>query len=511
MLSQLDEVMFTLDNAVAETYSNRLSSVDADEEMCTLNPAENTLERMYKYYEDCKFCDVTLVAAGENEIKTHKLVLSSSSSYFSRLYDCEWQDSNLDRIEIEEFDEPTLRCMLDFVYTGKLQLNTSNVLRVLAACNFFQLFELEFIKHSIAKYLKEKVNENNCPALVVIAERFNAATLKELLVKYAARNFCRIVQEDDFLNLPVELLVEILQSNVVVDHGRDFLPPAEEQEDFILDFLLKYISHQSANDEQSDLLLSKLVFCIHFHCLIPSSIEKLCKYARNCSESLGLIMQAKKELIESKYDSDLIKLWGTERAGIISNERCCNLHAGTVNVGPIHRTFGDELFISENLYIQGMKLWIRSWDGHPVIGGLKVFYSNGESPMYGGDDDDSSDYEFHLDEDERIVKAEVRSGWMIDSLRFFTNRGRELGPYGGDGGNEYTEQPRGRYGFLSCVRGAVVTAYGKLGITELRLIWREYLLLHQYDSDEVDTSEHDDSSHSLRSSSYESESEIESE
>jgi hypothetical protein len=455
------------------------------------NHAKNMLERMYKCYEEGKFCDATLVV-GENEIKTHRLVLTLLSEYFNGLFDNNWKDSKQDKIEIKEFDEATLKCILHFAYTGELQLNPSNVLRVLAAGNFLQLFELDFIKVSISDYLKEKVNKDNCPAMLVIAEQFHVVKMKDFLVKYAARNFSGVSQSEDFLELSVELLVEILQSKVLVaDHGRDFLPLPTEQEDFILDIVLKYISHQCENEQQTDLLLSKLIHYIRFHCLSPLSLEKLCCYASNpsCSRTLELIKQAKEE-IEAE-DDELVKLWGTEREGSISKERCCKIHADQVHVGPTQTTFGDESFThAPHLFIQGMKIWIRLWDTHPVIGGLKVFYSNGESPMYGGDDEDSEVYEFHLGDDERIVKAEVRSGWMVDSLMFFTNKGQGLGPYGGDGGTKYTEEPKGEYGFLSYLKGTVVNAQDKLGIAKLQLIWKEYLV-DECDSDGVDIEDDD--------------------
>ena len=474
--SALDEVISAFD----EEPANPKIYVNNDAQK---NHGDNMLERMYECYKEGRFCDVTLVV-GNNEIKTHRLVLSSGSSFFDRLFNGKWKDSEQDKYEVRgNFTESTVRCMLDFVYSGKLQLNSRNVLRILDACDYFQFLELDFIKESIADYLKERVNENNCPSLLNIAQQFDAVKLEELLVKYAARNFFRVVESQDFIKLPVELLVKILQSEMlVVDYGRHFLPLSAEQENFIVDILLdKYIPYQSENGQQSDLLLSKLVYCIRFHCLSPSSLDKLCGYVRNgkCCESLKLIMKAKKE-VESKDDPGLIKSWGTEREASSSMENYRKVHGGKVMVGPVQHTFGVDAYIGESLlpvFIQGMKIWIRLWDNRPVIGGLKVFYGNhGESPVYGGDDEDSTVHEFHLGKDERIVKAIVRSGWMIDSLKFFTNKDQELGPYGGDGGSEYTEEPRGEYGFLSYVSGSVVKTQEKLGITKLRLNWKEFPL-----------------------------------
>ena len=443
------------------------------------NHADNILERMYKCYEEGKLCDVTLVV-GANEIKTHRLVLNSFSLFFNGLFDDCWSDSKKDKIEIEEFDEVALKCILQFAYTGELKLNTSNVLKVLAASNFLQLVQLNFVKESVGDYLKEKVNKDNCAAMLAIAEQFSVVQLKKFLVKYVARNFYQVSQSEDFLELPVELFLEILQSNVLVaDLGRDFLPHHMEQEDFILDVALKYVSHQFDNKQQSDLLLAKLIKNhIRVLCLSPSSLEKLHQFASDAclDESLMLIKEAKEG---NASENERVKFWKTKREGSISKEILGKKeHGGRVNVGPIQRKFGSEFRGHDNpdLYILGMKIWIRLWDNHPVIGGIKVFYSNGESPMYGGDDEDDEVYEFYLDDDERIIKAKIWSGWMVDSLMFFTNKGQKFGRYGGHGGSKKTEKPGGRYSFLSRLTGVVVETQEKLAVINLRLVWRKFMV-----------------------------------
>ena len=129
-----------------------------------------------------------------------------------------------------------------------------------------------------------------------------------------------------------------------------------------------------------------------------------------------------------------------------------------------------------------MKLWIRRWDGRPVLGGLKIFYNhNGDQEtMMGSDSDQSEHHEFHLEKNERIVKVDVNSGWMIDRLSFYTNKKDEngdpkcYGPYGGDGGGFYTETPPGSYGFLAGISAAVVYSQGEEGITRLQFAWRAF-------------------------------------
>ena len=165
LLSHLKDMLTSNEElAASSTYSNQ-----SNDEENRRNHAQNMLEEMYKYYEEGKLSDVTIVV-GENEIRTHRLVLSSLSLYFSRLFHYSWED----RIKIRQFDEATLKCILQFAYTGELTLNSNNVLGVLVASNFFQLVELNFIKKSTGDYLTKGVNTDNCAAMLVIAKQFDA-------------------------------------------------------------------------------------------------------------------------------------------------------------------------------------------------------------------------------------------------------------------------------------------------------------------------------------------------
>ena len=59
-----------------------------------------------------------------------------------------------------------------------------------------------------------------------------------------------------------------------------------------------------------------------------------------------------------------------------------------------------------------------------VFIGLQIFYSSGQSPKYGMElSTCEKTYEVNLAHNERIVRVDVHSGWMIDQLTFHTNLG----------------------------------------------------------------------------------------
>ena len=145
-----------------------------------------------------------------------------------------------------------------------------------------------------------------------------------------------------------------------------------------------------------------------------------------------------------------------------------------------------------------MELWIRRWNGRPVLGGLKIFYNGGKEVKLRSDSAQSELHQFHLEENERIVKVEVRSGWMIDCLTFYTNKHdtdggqKSYGPFGGDSGSFSSETPSGSFGFLAGVAFAIVDSQGEEGITRLQFAWRTYVLPGDPEPLQNDDDEDDD-------------------
>ena len=69
--------------------------------------------------------------------------------------------------------------------------------------------------------------------------------------------------------------------------------------------------------------------------------------------------------------------------------------------------------------------------------------------------------------------VKVRSGEMIDSLQFATNKGNVFGPYGGTGGGLRPDDcpPKGTTGYLSGISGSDVMIRSAPAIRNLRFKW----------------------------------------
>lgn len=85
--------------------------------------------------------------------------------------------------------------------------------------------------------------------------------------------------------------------------------------------------------------------------------------------------------------------------------------------------------------IQGVITKITVY-GDNAVSGINVTYAGGQVTMHGGES--GTAHHIELSDNEFITRVTGRSGWAIDQLTFTTSQGKTFGPYGGDGGSEFS-------------------------------------------------------------------------
>ena len=76
-----------------------------------------------------------------------------------------------------------------------------------------------------------------------------------------------------------------------------------------------------------------------------------------------------------------------------------------------------------------------------------------------------------MKEGELIISAHVHSGYMVDSIAFYTNLSSTYGPYGGDGGGSRMVCPEHPESYLFAFDCATVVTQGCGGMQELAFRW----------------------------------------
>lgn len=72
-------------------------------------------------------CDVILLADDGVQIPAHKVILSSSSTFFHLLFTANFKEKNEKIISIKEIDSDILETIIRYIYTSKLDITEKNI------------------------------------------------------------------------------------------------------------------------------------------------------------------------------------------------------------------------------------------------------------------------------------------------------------------------------------------------------------------------------------------------
>ncbi|KAK6040974.1 BTB And Kelch, partial [Cooperia oncophora] len=115
-----------------------------------------------------------------------------------------------EEIEIKDVEASALVTLIGFCYSGKIKISNRNVMSVLpAAC----LLQLDEIQEKCCEYLKDNIDPSNCLGIRAIADTYARPNLLGCANEYIWNNFEFVVNSEEFYQLPVKQLIEIISSD----------------------------------------------------------------------------------------------------------------------------------------------------------------------------------------------------------------------------------------------------------------------------------------------------------
>ena len=150
---------------------------------------------------------VILKIGHELTIRAHRAVLASFSSYFEALLGVNWKEGNEDEIEILGLDETAVSVLIEFAYSGTIDINKDNVKSLLEVADYL---EVESVKKSCADLLKDDIGNKTCLSIWQLADVFALEKLREVAKQHTLRHFTDVCKEDEFLCLPCKFLTELI-------------------------------------------------------------------------------------------------------------------------------------------------------------------------------------------------------------------------------------------------------------------------------------------------------------
>ena len=157
-------------------------------------------------------CDVTLVTKDGKEFKAHRNVLSAASPFFFKLLQSDMKENREGIVRFEEISGAVMEDVLEFIYTGSVEVNQENSKDLIAAANYLLVAGL---KNLSGKFLERQISKSNCISTFYIAEMYQCDELITNTRKFIHANFASVAEMDEFLNLEAKEVERWISSDEI--------------------------------------------------------------------------------------------------------------------------------------------------------------------------------------------------------------------------------------------------------------------------------------------------------
>ena len=158
-------------------------------------------------------CDITLVAKEGNEFKAHRNVLSAVSPFFAKLFQSEMKEKEEGVIRFEEISASSLEDVLEFIYTGHVEIHDEQSAKdLIIAADYLLLVSLKTIAE---RFLKEQLTDFNCISTFYFADKYQCEQLLSTSRKFIHEDFASVAALDEFLDLEAEEVERWISSDEI--------------------------------------------------------------------------------------------------------------------------------------------------------------------------------------------------------------------------------------------------------------------------------------------------------
>ncbi|KAL9964182.1 hypothetical protein ACROYT_G027777 [Oculina patagonica] len=286
---------------------------------CDVN---ETLKELNTQRHSGVLCDVNLNVDGE-EFSAHKGVLAANSSFFLAMFTTEMLEKDKARASLKSVSAEAMESLLEFMYTGQIQIHVENVFELLEASSF--LF-VEKVRKACCQLLESVVDMGNCFTILSIADTFSCNGLSQTVTQYINREFTELAKTETFLKLSKGDIMKFLSSEDI----------QIENEEQLLDIAIDWINYDLEVRKDSFTELLKLIRLPPFP--LPYIQGKLNQKELSESRMVSKLGQATKEVlwaqqtdkVTSRKSCSVIKVLvvagGCDNSAIL-NSVCCFIPA----------------------------------------------------------------------------------------------------------------------------------------------------------------------------------------
>ena len=142
------------------------------------------------------FNDVT-IQAGDKSISANRMVLACYSKYFESMFLSPVKKRYQNTIVIKDLDGNALKQVIEYIYTGILDMSTTNVVTLLGVADFLQVND---VKKMCFNFMETSLTVDSCLDVLKALVLYNNPSLQQTY-QFISSNFDNIVQGDNFKHL----------------------------------------------------------------------------------------------------------------------------------------------------------------------------------------------------------------------------------------------------------------------------------------------------------------------
>lgn len=176
-------------------YHNRDNSNDA-------------FQCLAEFREQGLLCDI-LLCVENKKIRAHRVILAAASPYFRAMFLGKLAESNQHRVVLYDFDATAIELIVQYAYTGVVEIDEFNVQSVLYAS---ALLQIDKVKQACCEFLLKVLDVCNCLGIRSLAESLSCHELFEIAHQFVVDHFGDVLKQEEFLFQPYESLKCLLDS-----------------------------------------------------------------------------------------------------------------------------------------------------------------------------------------------------------------------------------------------------------------------------------------------------------
>ena len=166
-----------------------------------------------------RFCDVIL-EVGSGDDRSRLIVLCAASPFSYNALNSDMKEKKEGMIRLEETNKAVMEEVLEYLYTGHVDINENNAHELLAKAYYFLIPSLKVLS---SKFIMQALSLSNCIVAYYLALKYRCDELLKGAKDYIHADFVAVAETEEFLSLSSKKVQEWISSDEIIIKGEEVI------------------------------------------------------------------------------------------------------------------------------------------------------------------------------------------------------------------------------------------------------------------------------------------------